>query len=174
MSFIADAFGLAAPQAAIVTKVVEVVAVLGLAGSVVLYLEHRGAAGELAKLQKSSTKLIDQANKDIARETAQHQADNTANQGMLDATLKANALLSDTLDQRVRDAAAYRASHPDVPRAGGGPAAACQGEPGAAGSGDITLLLAERGNDLYRSAGELAATLSACQRDRDSLTGAPK
>lgn len=74
MSFIADAFGLAAPQAAIVTKVVEVVAVLGLAGSAVLYLEHRGAA----KCERADESA------ELAQAKRDHQTDQEAIRGLND------------------------------------------------------------------------------------------
>lgn len=73
MSFIASAFNLAAPQAAIVTKVVEVVAVLGLAGTVVLYLEHRGAEKCVQNVEASNAK-------ETKKEDIQHGKDVTETQ----------------------------------------------------------------------------------------------
>jgi hypothetical protein len=154
--------------------VVEAIAIVALSGTVSLYLMHRGAARELAKLHTSSVKLQDKANKDIAQETAAHAADNAANQETLNATLKDYGVLSDTLDQRVRDFDAYRRSHPDVARPAGGSVPAGSGECGTEPCADLAVRLAERGDDLARSVGELAPALQACQRDRDSLNGLPK
>lgn len=173
MSFIASALNLAAPEAAIVTKVVEVVAVLGLLGSAVLYLEYRGAVGELGKLQKSSTKLLAKADEKIKQQTVDHAAFVADNRSTTNALLDRNKSLSDTLDKLVRDSNAYRASHPDVPRPPGGPAAAPARDCGSLSCGDLAVLLAERGNDLFRSSGELDASLRSCQHERDSLTGLP-
>jgi len=149
----------------------EVLLILALLAAAVLYLEHRGATRELAKLHESSTKLIATANANIAKETAQHNADNAANQEKLNATLSASHALGDALDRSVRNFNAYRSNHPDVPYPASGPGAASGGECGFVSCGNVAGVLAERGDDLARANGELAATLQACQRDRDSLKG---
>lgn len=152
-------------------KLYMILAALAFLGCGVLYLEHRGATQELAKLQKSSTALIAKAAAEVERETALHAADVEANQEKLNATQAANAALSDALDKRVRDFDAYRRSHPAVQNSAGGPVAASSGECGAQSCADLAVQLAERGNDLARSNGELVAALQAAQRDRDALTG---
>jgi hypothetical protein len=154
--------------------IAEILIVLALLAAATLYLEHRGATQELAKLKDSSTKLLAKANKAIATETTQHAADNAENQEKFDAALKVNAQLSDTLDQRVREFDAYRASHPDVARPAGGSGPAEPGECGSHSCGDLAVLLANTGDELARVNGELSAALQACQRDRDSIVGWPK
>lgn len=169
MSIFAKLFDLNIPQ-----WVIEIIAVLGIAGAAVLYLEHRGATDELAKLKSSSAKLLTKAQAAIDKETQAHAAEVAANQEKTDAALKAYDAVSGMLDDRVRDFDAYRASHPDLPRPAGGPAAAPDRSCGTQSCGDLAVQLAERGNDLARSVGELSATLQSCQRDRDALTGLPK
>lgn len=154
--------------------IAELVLVLALAAAVILHYEHKGATEELGKLTTSSAALVAKANKDIAQETAAHVADVKANQEKTNAAIAANTALSAQLDSRVRDFDAYRRAHPDVPRSSGGPSAAQPGSCGATSCGDLAVQLAERGNDLARSDGELAASLQSCQRDRDSLTGLPE
>ncbi|HEV2178360.1 MAG TPA: hypothetical protein VGU20_31180 [Stellaceae bacterium] len=149
-----------------------VLAFLLIAGAA-LYLEHRGAREELAKLQESSTKLLDQAKKDIQTQTDRHTADVKANEGKTDAAIAAANALSDALDQRVRDFDAYRASHPDVPRSSGEPGAAGGGECGLVSCGELAGRALQDGNRLARSVVDLSAELQSCQRDRDSLNGLP-
>lgn len=153
--------------------VVEGVAILALLGTSILYFEHKGATHELAKLQVSSTELIKQANDHIADLTKTHVADVAANMERRNADLKLVGILSDDLDQRVRDFDAYRRKHPDVARAPGGQQPAGGGECGNRPCSDIIVQLAGRGDELARSNGELAATLQSCQRERDSLVGKP-
>jgi len=168
MSLIEKLFGVGIPA-----WVVEVIAVLALVGGGILYFEHRGASGELAKLQASSTKLIAKAQGKIAAEAKRHQSDNAANQEKLNDALVSNNDLTTRLASSLRDFEAYRRAHPDVPRPTSGPVAASSGECGARSCGDLAEELAVRGNELAGSVGELSANLSACQRDRDSLTGLP-
>lgn len=153
--------------------VVELVAIVALAGGAVLYFEHRGAAHELVKLQTSSAKLVAKANTDIVDETTQHVAADKANQEKLNAALTTNTALQSQLADSVRGFDAYRRAHPDVARPSGGPVAAVSGECGARSCGDLAQELAGRGNELANAVGQLDATLSACQRDRDSLNGLP-
>ncbi|MDE2097029.1 MAG: hypothetical protein KGL39_07270 [Patescibacteria group bacterium] len=173
MSFLTGLFGLSGIQA----KIVEVVAVVLIAVSTyaafALHFEHKGALGELAKLQKSSTELLAKAQRDIQTETAKHAADVKANKETTDAAIAAANALSDALDQRVRDFDAYRASHPDVPRSAGGPDAAGGGECGLISCGELASQALQDANRLARSSADLSAALQSCQRDRDSLTGMP-
>lgn len=157
-----------------VTWLVEGTAIVALCTSGVLYLEHRGAAKDLAKLQKSSTALIAKANATIATETAQHERDNAANLEKLTSANAAYAALDNALAERLREFDAYRRAHPSVARSGGGPVATSAGECGALSCGDLASQLAKAGNELAGAAGRLSAALEACQRDRDSLTGAPR
>jgi hypothetical protein len=154
--------------------IAEVLAAVALVAIFVLHYEHKGATEELGKLQQSSAALIAKANEDIAKETAAHAADVKANQEKIDEALAANSALGTTLAQRVRDFNAYRAAHPDVPRPSGVSGATGEGSCGATSCGDIAGRLAEAGNELAASVGELTATLQGCQRDRDSLTGLPR
>lgn len=153
--------------------IAEALMIVVLVGMASLYLEHRGALGELAKLQKSSTELLAKAQKDIQTETAKHAADVKANEEKTNAVLAANAALGGALDQRVRDFDAYRASHPDVPRSAGGPDAAGGGECGLISCGELASRALQDANRLARSSADLSAALQSCQRDRDSLTGMP-
>ena len=168
-SLIAKLFGLTIP-----TWVIELVALLALSATGVLYLEHRGATHELQKLEVSSAKLLTSTKQQIAAEVKAHAADVAANQEKLNEALDSNAALQSQLDQRVRDFDAYRRAHAPVARAPSQPAAAASGECGAQSCGDLAERLAERGNELATSIGELRAGLQACERDRDSLTGLPE
>lgn len=169
IALIEAAFGIKVPA-----WVIEIVLAALLVGSAALYLEHHGAAGELAKLQKSSAALIESARVEVAKEAAQHAADVQANTEKLNAALAANTDLNTQLAQRVRDFNAYRASHPDVSRPAGGSVTTVNGECGHQSCGDLAGQLAAAGNQLARSVGDLSASLEACQRDRDSLTGLPR
>lgn len=153
---------------------IEIALVLVLIFGIRAYLLHEGSSGELDKLKVSSAALIIKAEQNIQTETAAHAADVKANQEKTNAALAANATLQSQLTQRVRDFDAYRAGHPDVPRAGGGPVATSTGECGAQSCGDLASRLATVGNELAATQGALVATLQSCQRDRDSLTGLPK
>jgi hypothetical protein len=154
--------------------IAEALLVILIVGAAMLYLEHRGAEREVVKLQKSSATLIAKSNADIAKTNADHAAENTANQEKLHAAVTASNTLSDALDNRVRDFDAYRRAHPAMASPVGGSIAASAGECGARSCGDIAAELAVRGDDLARNSGVLSASLQACQRDRDSLTGLPK
>lgn len=154
--------------------IAEILVVLLLIFVYTMHLEHVGAKDELAKIQKSSAALIASARADITKETSAHAADIQANTEKTNAALAANTHLRGELDQRVRDFDAYRRAHPDVPRTGGGPLAAGAGECGTQDCGDLAVQLAERGNELAGSLGELTASLQSCERDRDSLTGLPR
>lgn len=153
--------------------VIELVLAALVLGGATLYLEHRGAARELAKLQVSSARVIAQAKDQINADTASYAAAQSVNQGKLNAALKSNSDLNAALAQRVRDFAAYRASHPDVARSNGATVATSSGECGARSCGDLAQELAERGTELAGAAGQAAAALGSCQRDRDALTGKP-
>lgn len=150
---------------------IEVVAALAIVGGGLGWFAHHERGIELAKLQKSSTELIAKAQKTIAQETAQHALDNANNQGKLNEQLKTNAILGSALDSRVRDFESYRRAHSNLPRPASGSAPAGSGECGSLQCGDLAVQLAELGNKLARSDGDLSAALSSCQRDRDSLTG---
>lgn len=154
--------------------VVELVAVLALAGGVVLYLEHRGASDELSKLKQSSAQLVAKRNKQIDDEIKAHTKDNTVNQEKLKNANDAVDGLTAELAQRVSDFDSYRRSHPDVPRPQGRPVTTVNGECGAVSCGDLASQLAKAGNELAGAAGRAGNALEACQRDRDSLTGAPR
>jgi len=156
------------------TWAVELVAVLALVGSGILYFEHKGATHELAKLQVSSTKLLASANATIKQETDKHAQDVANNQSMLATELAANDALRGQLDQRLRDFDAYRRAHPNVPRPAPGPTAPVAGECGARSCGDVVEELAMRGDQLAADAADVSAALRSCQRDRDALTGLPK
>lgn len=138
------------------------------------HLIDEGKAKELVLLKTSSDTLKAKVAQVIAETTATHEAEAKANQEKLDATLKANAAISDALDQRLRDFNAYRRSHPNVASPPSGTPVTGAGECGTRPCGDVVADLAVRGDGLARSVGELTSTLQACQRDRDSLTGLPK
>jgi hypothetical protein len=152
----------------------EIAFVALLIGAAVLHFEHKGAEGEITRLQKSSNALIDSAKNEIASINERHAAAVKANQEKTDAALAqvttTNALLADS----VRRFDAYRRAHPDVASAPGKPAPAAGGECGTQSCGDLASRLAQAGNELANSQGQLVATLESCQRDRDSLTGLPK
>lgn len=169
ISLIESALGISVPK-----WVVEAVLIGLLALSAVLYLEHRGATHELAKLQRSSAALIAKADAQITAETTKHNADVAANQEKLDAALAANSYLQSRLAQRVRDFDAYRRAHPDLPRPSPAPAARTGGDAGAVDFGALAEGLAQRGDELADAVGQLRAALQGCERDRDSLTGLPE
>lgn len=169
MSILAKLFGISVP-----TWAVEIVAVLALVGGALGWFAHHERGVEIAKLQKSSAALVAKANKTVAAETAQHTASDHANQEKLNAAIAASNVLGSALAQRVRDFDAYRKSHPGLPRPAGNSVAAPDRESSAVDFGAIALELAERGNELADSVGQLRASLQACQRDRDSLTGLPR
>lgn len=168
IALIESLFGINVPR-----WVIEAVLVALVLGGAVLYLEHRGAQHELAKLQVSSARVLKQAKDQINAATASYAAAQLTNQEKLHAATAANAALESELTQRVRDFAAYRRAHPDVARSNGAAVATSSGECGARSCGDLAQELAERGTELAGSAGQAAAALESCQRDRDSLTGKP-
>lgn len=153
--------------------VIELVLAVLLVGSAALYLEHRGAQHELAKLQRSSAALVAKAEKQITRDASDYAAAQKANQEMLDAAQAAYAREHADLDDSVRKYDAYRKAHPDVARTPRQPGAASGGECGARDCGAVVEELAVRGNELAGSLGGLASGLQACERDRDALTGKP-
>lgn len=153
--------------------VIELVLAALVLGGAVLYLEHRGAARELAKLQVSSARVIAQAKDQIKADTASYAAAQSINQGKLNAALSANTALQSNLTQRVRDFDAYRRAHPDVESSGGVTVTAPSRECGARSCGELAQELAARGTELAGAAGAASAALQACQRDRDALTGKP-
>ena len=138
------------------------------------HLIDEGEAREQAKLLKSSQELLAKAQKSIADQAKQHAADVAANQVKLDAQLKANTALSDTLDQRVRAFNTYRSQHPDVPRTVSGSGTTGQGECGTLSCGDLASLALQDSDELARSLREVVTLLRSSQRDRDSLTGLPR
>ena len=152
----------------------EVLAALALIAVLVLHYEHKGASQALAKLETSSAQLVVKAQAEIAKEAASHQADVKANQEKTDAALAQVATTNNALSNSVRDFDAYRRAHPDVSRPRGGLNATPGGNASTVDYGAIAVQLAEVGNELARSAGDLAASLQSCQRDRDSLTGLPR
>lgn len=154
--------------------VYEVVAGILIAALIAGYLEHRGALGEIAKLQKSSVKVQQDAQKEIDRNNTDHAKEVTANEAKTKAAVDAANHLGDALDNSVRQFDAYRRAHPAVASPPGGSAAAGLGECGAQSCSDLAVQLAERGDELARSNGELAAALQGAQRERDALTGLPK
>lgn len=168
ISLIESLFGISVPK-----WVIEAVLVALVLGGAVLYLEHRGAARELATLQRSSAKVLAQAHDQITKDAQDYAAAQKANQELNNAAIESVASLQSQLDQRVRDFAAYRRAHPDVAGTAREPGATSAGECGARSCGDIAQELAERGTELAGSAGQAAAALGSCQRDRDSLTGKP-
>lgn len=140
----------------------------------VLYLEHRGASHEFAKLQKSSTALVAKVTRQNADAAARYRASVAQNQEKLHADEARAIALRTQLDDSVRNFAAYRRAHPDVARAPGQPSAAAGGEPGAVDFGAIAVRLGEVGNELAGSVADLRGALQSCERDRDSLTGEPR
>jgi hypothetical protein len=169
VSIIAKLFGISVPA-----WVIELVAVLALLGSAVLYLEHRGAVGELSKLQRSSVALVAKAQAAIVTEAKQYAADSATTQEKLNEALASNSDLQSQLAQRVRDFDAYRRQHANVSRPAGPTVAAGSGECGTESCGALASRLATVGDELAASVGELSASLYACERDRDALTGLPR
>jgi preprotein translocase subunit SecD len=154
--------------------IAEIVLALALIGGAMLYLEHRGAEKVMAKLEKSSDEVKQQAAKQIATNNADHAAKVKTNEATTQAALDAAHKLGDALDDSVRQFDAYRRAHPAVARSASGPAAAEPGECGTRSCSDIIVFLGQRGDDLARSVAELTAILQGAQRERDSLTGLPK
>lgn len=153
--------------------VIEAALALLLGLFLIAHFEHVGAARALAKLQKSSAALIAKAQTQIAHDTQQYSAAQKANQEKTDeATTRVTALQSE-LAASVQQYQAYRRSHPDVSRPAGGSQPASAGAAGPDQRDAIIVRLAERGNELAGSVGELSVQLQSCQRDRDALTGLP-
>lgn len=153
--------------------VIELVLAALLALFLVAHFEHVGAAKELASLQKSSAALIAKAQTQISNDAARYTSAQKVNQEKTDeATTRVTALQSE-LAASVRQYEAYRRSHPDVSRPAGGSQPASAGAAGPDARDAIIVRLAERGNELAGSVGELSAQLQSCQRDRDALTGLP-
>lgn len=142
--------------------------------AVVLHFEHKGAADELSKLQKSSAVLVQKAQAQIATDTKQYQAAQATNQEKTNEALSRVTTVQSQLADSVRQYDAYRSQHPDVSRPAGVAGAAQSGECGSEDCGAVIERLAVRGNELAGSVGTLSADLQSCQRDRDALTGEPK
>lgn len=138
------------------------------------HLIDEGEARQLAKMKVSSDKLLATAQANIVKETEAHAADVAANQVKLDEQLKANSVLSDALNKRVRDFDAYRRQHPALAGSPGGPSSASPGECGAISCGDLASQSLQDSDELARSVGELRAVLQSAQRERDSLIGIQK
>lgn len=138
------------------------------------YVEHKGAAAEIGKLQAASAQLVTSVTQHNAADTKQYEAAGVANQEKTNAALAANASLSTRLADSVRDFDAYRRAHPGVASTTGADGAAQPGECGLEDCGAVVERLAVRGNELAGSTGQLSADLQSCQRDRDALTGEPK
>lgn len=154
--------------------IAEALVVLIAVVALVYHFEHKGAAEELGKLQKSSATLITKANAQIAANTKQYQAAQAANQEKTNAALAANTTLQSQLTDSVRQYDAYRRAHSAVASTTGASGAAQPGECGPEDCGSVIARLAVRGNELAGSVGALSADLQSCQRDRDALTGLPK
>lgn len=140
----------------------------------VLYLEHRGAAKVMAKLEKSSDQVKQDAKDEIDRNNRNHAAEVKTNVDTTKAAVGAANALSAALDLSVRNFDAYRRAHPAVASAGGGSAATGLGECGAQSCGDLASAALQDGDQLTGSNAELSGVLQGCQRERDALTGLPK
>lgn len=148
--------------------------VVCLLGAFGIYTYHERAAGkaiELAALQKSSAKLLGEANATIATLTAAHTKFVADSQEAFDAQQKANLALSVDDANRVRVLDAYRRAHPDVPSTGGGTSAANGGNSNASGVDSSIERLEQVALGL--NSADLAAqnSLLTCMKERDSLVG---
>lgn len=180
MSFIASAFNLAAPQAELVTKAVEITAVLAIAGGAVGWFAHHERGVELAKLKKSGTELEAKVEKANAATTAAYQAGVQSNQEKVDAAHNDVAKASAERDAVAAAFTQWVRQHPSsnansgVARPGGQPAPAGNGECGSRSCAELAIQLVQDGDNLARDLGLVTTDLYACQRDRDSLTGLPR
>ena len=156
-------------------KIIAVAALLAIAFSAAgIYTFHEraiGKASELAALQKSSAKLLGEANATIATLTAAHTKFVADSQEAFDAQQKANLALSVDDANRVRVLDTYRRAHPDVPSTGGGTSAANGGNSNASGVDSSIERLEQVALGL--NSADLAAqnSLLTCMKERDSLVG---
>lgn len=180
MSFIASAFNLAAPQAAIVAKGVEIVAVLAIVGGAVGWFAHHERGIEVEKLHKSGTELEAKVEKANAATTGAYNAGVQSNQEKVDEAHHQVAEATAKRDAVAADFAKWVQQHPSgnpnagVARTGGQSTAAGNGECGSRSCADLAIQLVHDGDNLARDLGLVTADLQGCQRDRDSLTGLPK
>jgi hypothetical protein len=152
----------------------EVLLAVALLFGVYKYVEHKGAAQEIAALKASSAKVQDAAAKQIAANDAAHAAAVKTNEEKTNAAIQANVVTAGKLADSVRSFDAYRRTHGAVASPGSGPSAASAGECGVEDCGAVAVRLAQRGNELAGSLGDTTAVLQGCQRERDSLTGMPR
>ncbi len=130
---------------------------------------HEGEAHEVAALQKSSAKLVNEANAQIATLTAAHAAELKKVLSDNDQQLQAATVQHNSDTQRLRDADAYRRQHSAIQSAAQSPGATATGTSGASQGGSGIERLEQISSELADGLRDTSAALTACMTERDSV-----
>jgi len=138
------------------------------------YTHHEralGAAHEVAALKISSDKLEKAAAKQVTQTAADYAATLSTVKENLDAQLQTASTQHESDALRLRDYDTYRRQHPALGSAGAGPGAQPAGSTGPGADESRLASLEQMALELADGGRAVSAALTACVKDRDSLTG---